>query len=100
MTPVGLSTAAERDVEVALGWYDARQPGVGNAFLNDLHLTLARVCRYPTAYPRVHPTARRAPLSRFPYTGTCRASGDGVVVLAVLHDRLNPHRTVDRLDGR
>lgn len=100
MTPVRLSTSADRDVAVALDWYDARQPGLGTAFLNDLHRTLARIGRYPTAYARAHRTARRAPLSLFPYTVTYQASGDGVIVLAVIHSRQNPQRTLDRLDSR
>lgn len=81
---------AEVDLENAAEWYDEEQPGLAGRFLSDVNLTFQRIRERPLQFPAVAGEVRRALLHTFPYAVYFRASEESVVVLAVLHLRLNP----------
>jgi toxin ParE1/3/4 len=83
--PVVLLPEASRDVEEARDQLEARQAGLGQAFLNRLNEVLIRIGGMPEMYGVVWRNARAAKLNRFTYVVYYRVYDDRVEVLAVLH---------------
>jgi plasmid stabilization system protein ParE len=87
---------AVSDIEVAAGWYEDRQPGLGQRFVDELDFVLQRVAAAPLQFPRIHAQIRRGLLRRFPYAVYFLDGGGLVEVIAVLH----LHRHPDTWKGR
>ncbi|HYX25575.1 MAG TPA: type II toxin-antitoxin system RelE/ParE family toxin [Thermoanaerobaculia bacterium] len=85
-----LRAAVERDLDEAASWYEERQPGLREAFLEVVEDTLKRIEENPRLYPVLRLDIRRASLRRFPY-GIYYALIEGDIhVLAVVHDARHP----------
>jgi toxin ParE1/3/4 len=85
--------AAAADIEDAYEWYESRQSGLGDEFLDALRTTRDRLLEHPEAYPVLHRDTRRVLIAeRFPYTLFYRIYGDMVVVVACLHAKRDPRR--------
>ncbi len=79
----------EEDVAEAAAWYEARQPGLGAAFVEELILVWDALAENPFANSRRHPKRDirwRYP-ERFPYriVYEVREREQAVTVVAVLH---------------
>lgn len=88
--PLTLRPRAEADLDDAFRWYEARLPGLGEAFLGSADACFARIQRHPEGYPEAHPRVRRASLRRFPYGVLYTVREDRIDVLAVYHARRRP----------
>jgi hypothetical protein len=64
---VSYTPEAEQDVVEAYGWYEAREPGLGEDFLRCVEACLLTVQRHPKLYPVAVDEFRRALVRRFPY---------------------------------
>jgi plasmid stabilization system protein ParE len=58
---------AEQDAADAYGWYEERQPGLGEEFLRCVEACMQSIRRKPEIYSLVHESYRRALVRRFPY---------------------------------
>ena len=97
---LSLRSAAEADIAEAARWYGARQPGLGEAFIDEVARALARVLENPFAFPvsSRRRAVRRILTDRFSYRIFFSLLGeDTVVVHAVLHGRRQDRRWRDRL---
>ena len=74
---------AEAEMTEAYDWYEDRVPGLGSEFLLCVDAVFSAIHREPQLYPRVHKTARRALLRRFPYEIIFVEDDERVVVLSV-----------------
>jgi plasmid stabilization system protein ParE len=88
--PLTLRPRAEADLDDAFRWYEARLPGLGEAFLRSADACFARIQRHPAAFIEAHPRVRRASLRRFPYGVFYVIREDRIDVLAVYHARRRP----------
>jgi len=84
---VRLRPEAAADIRAAMAWYDAREPGLSAEFLSEADAVFARIAARPESYPAVHGETRRALMRRFPYAVYFDIETEGVLVLAVLHQR-------------
>jgi hypothetical protein len=50
--PVRLSALAALDIQQAREWHDAREPGLGDQFLQRVNETMTRIGRIPTSTRR------------------------------------------------
>jgi plasmid stabilization system protein ParE len=91
--------AALADVEAAFRWYEAQQPGLGQAFVQAVDAAIARVLEFPDACPAGHRDARRYLVERFPHCLYYRIEGDGVIVVTLMHAAKDPERHGRRLRG-
>ena len=79
----------EEDVAEAAAWYEARQPGLGAAFVEELIVVWDALAENPFANSRRHPKRdiRWHYPERFPYRVVyeVREREEAVTVVAVLH---------------
>jgi plasmid stabilization system protein ParE len=83
--PLALSPAAEDDLHDAAAWYDAQQPGLGDAFLRSVEASFARIRRLPKSFPADEGGIHSALLRRFPYAVLFRIQEKRIEVIAVWH---------------
>ena len=81
----------------AAGWYAARGPGLGTAFLDETTRVLQVLAESPEHYPIVEDSIRKAILHRFPYVILYRSTNEEVVVISCFHTRRNPREWRRRL---
>ncbi|HVV99742.1 MAG TPA: type II toxin-antitoxin system RelE/ParE family toxin [Planctomycetaceae bacterium] len=94
--------AVRREVTAAARWYDERQRGVGDEFLDEVLSIYASIQQDPESYPRheQYPgrlDIRRCPLKRFPYDVVFLNRPYEIRVIAVGHHQRDPLYWVDRL---
>jgi hypothetical protein len=65
--PVRLSALAALDIQQAREWHDAREPGLGDQFLQRVNETMTRIGQNPHPYPTIIEDVRRANLRHFKY---------------------------------
>ena len=84
--PVRLSALAALDIQQAREWHDAREPGLGDQFLQRVDETMTRIGQNPFQYQVIAGTRehRRAPVREFPWGLWYRVEEDSSVVVACL----------------
>lgn len=87
---IDLRPEAEQELQDAYNWYESKQRGLGDAFVDCVDDRLHEICHYPEAYPVVHRQVRRCVLDRFPYSILYIREGSGIVVIAIFHGRRSP----------
>jgi plasmid stabilization system protein ParE len=87
-----LRRLAKADLSESFRWYEERQAGLGQAFLDYIDATLSIITEHPRIFPRVDPLTRRASVERFPYGVFFRLDGDVIRVIAILHNARDPKR--------
>ena len=89
---------AECDLEEAVDWYENRQPGLGQEFLECVEEVFNRIRVMPTTSPIARHSARLALVRRFRYVICYIFENDTVYVVSVFHSRRNPNAWHDRLN--
>ena len=91
---IELLPRAQRELEYAQAWYEARRAGLGKRFLDEMDAMIARIAAGPQRFPRWLDDAlyQRAVLSRFPYVVMFIADQRTrtVTVVAVAHTSRKP----------
>lgn len=79
--------------------YEATRPGLGRAFLDEVHDAADRIAEFPASCPMVHePTGvRRVLMHRFPFGMIYRVREDEIQVIAVLPTRADPISSESRI---
>ncbi len=88
--------AAEDTIE-AYGWYESRQIGLGEEFLNCVDACIESARRSPGMYPITHESYRRALVRRFPYAIFYEYEEGAVTVYGVFHTARDPDKWRQRL---
>ena len=85
--PLRLAPEAADDFDEASVWYDARVPGLGRDFANEIDKALQKLVLNPTLFPVVfsRKQARRIRVVRFPYRIFYTISSEEILVHAILH---------------
>jgi plasmid stabilization system protein ParE len=81
------SSDAEADVISASWWYRRIAPNLAARFVAEGRATLRRIAQFPSRFPLVNGSVRRALLTRFPYAIYYSLNYDEVFLIAVLHQR-------------
>ena len=87
---------AQGDLLEAAEWYESHQPGLGERFIDALGKLIERITAFPLQFPELDEGVRRALLHRFPYAVYFVMANDGIVVIAVLHQRRHPDTWKER----
>jgi plasmid stabilization system protein ParE len=80
------------ELQDAWAWYEARQPGLGDPLLVEFESVLMRIDGSPRSFAKVHGDVHRGLLRRFPYSVFFVVEPDAMVILAVLHQAMDPVR--------
>ena len=81
---------AGEELAAAARWYDERQPGLGDAFLDQFERALRRIVAEPERWRRIRGNNRKLNLNRFPYAIIYSVGADVLYVKAVMHLRRRP----------
>ena len=81
---------AQSDIEDGYGWYEERQSGLGQRFIEELDTSLVRLVDNPTSYQEVTPNIRRAVTHTFPYLVFFTFNAQAVYILAVVPAAQDP----------
>ena len=100
--PVRLDGIAEQEIEEAYSWYEDRESGQGERFLQRLAAALEAIEEAPEACTPVQghfpAPVRAAGVRRFPYRVVFEELPDRYRVVAVAHFSRRPGYWVDRLE--
>ena len=81
---------ARDDIDIAFQQYEARNPGLGDRFLDQLRRTVGRIETNPLLYGEVFDGVRATGLRRFPYVVYYREQAGQVLIIAVRHGHDDP----------
>jgi len=88
---------AADDVAEAYGWYEEREPGLGEDFLRCVEACLMLVLRNPRIFPCASDDFRRALIRRFPFEIFYEPTPEGLVIYSVFHCSQDPAKWRRRL---
>ena len=87
---------ADLELKAAALWYENRQPGLGNVFLDEFERTLGRIVAGPERGAKVWGDTRKVSFHRFPYAIIYNVRSDLLYVKAVMHLHRRPFYWLDR----
>ena len=86
------NSAAERELQEALEFYEAVKNGLGARFLDEVEAATARIVAHPEAWTRMSPRTRRCRTRRFPYGLFYQIRHDEILIVSVMDLRRDPKR--------
>jgi toxin ParE1/3/4 len=89
--------SAEAEVVEATRYYEAKDAGLGERFLQEYEAAVVRIVEAPDRWKIVEVDLRRHLLSQFPYGIYYRLEGDEIRILVVKHHSRHPAYWRDRL---
>jgi hypothetical protein len=81
---------AEEELEAAALWFEKRQPGLGDGFLDDFEKTLQRILKAPDRPRFLRGKNRKLNFDRFPYAIIYGVKNDCLYIKAVMDLRRRP----------
>jgi toxin ParE2 len=81
---------ADEELEAAAVWYEERQPGLGDDFLDEFERTLLRIVAEPGRWRIVRGGNRKLNFDRFPYAIVYDLRADTIYITAVMHLHRRP----------
>jgi len=91
---------AEKEFREAGRYYENEAPGVGLAFIIEVHKAVTDIVAHPLGFPKVRESIRKKVLNHFPYNVLYSIEADLVVVVAVAHQKRRPTYWRRRLRSR
>lgn len=88
---------AEQDITEAYAWYESRQIGLGEEFLNCVDACIESIRRSPEMYPIVHEDYHRTLVRRFPYAVFYEYGEGAATVYSIFHTSRDPSKWRQRL---
>ena len=90
-----LAGPARRELVREIVWYERRQEGLGERFIESVRQAFQRVADHPTSHPKEQSAhwrrdIRRCPVVGFPYQVIFEVRPQEVFVLAVAHNARRP----------
>jgi plasmid stabilization system protein ParE len=86
---------AKADIEREARWYDARQPGLGSDFVDEVKRIIDGLAENPLRHSIRFGDWRRANLRRFPHAVFYQVIAEEPVVFAVLHAKRDHGPTLE-----
>lgn len=88
--PVDFHPAVRDDIDAAHTWYEQRQAGLGNDFLDEVEQLVSEITANPARYGFADRDVREGLLTRFPFAVYYRVLPNRIRVLAVYHTSRDP----------
>jgi len=90
MPEIVFHTHAAEEMRVAAAYYEARERGRGDQFLDEVEEGLQRIRHFPRLWPLYEGVYRRHILKRFPFGLIYRIAPEKIFVIAVAHLHRRP----------
>lgn len=90
MTAIRLLREAEEELQAAAEFYEAEQPGLGRALIQEVRRGLRFISEQPLATRIERGEIRVRTIARFPYRIYFRADQEEIVIIAIGHSRRRP----------
>jgi plasmid stabilization system protein ParE len=81
---------ADDELDAAALWYEERQPGLGDAFLDEFERALRRIVAEPERWRKIRGDNRKLNFHRFPYAIIYNVRPDALYIKAVMHQHRRP----------
>jgi hypothetical protein len=94
---VEFTPTAQPEVAASFDWYESREAGLGNDFLDALDDCIRLIRLHPEIAPIAFKNYRKALMKRFPFAVFYRVSSSVLAVYAVFHCSKSPLRLTKRL---
>lgn len=78
-------------------YYESHENDLGKAFLDEYENCIARIARFPAAWPLVSKNCRRSFLRRFPFGVIYHTDADIIVIVAIMHLNRKPDYWHERI---
>ena len=91
---------ADEEFREASRYYENEAPGVGLAFITEVHRVISVVISHPRAARKVRGSIRRKVLFHFPYCLLYSIEADLVLIVAVAHQKRRPTYWRSRLNNK
>jgi len=88
---------AEDDLIQAYNWYESREFGLGDRFLNSVQDGLTLMRQHPEIFPVCISRFRRALISKFPFEIIYENEGNRIVVYSVFNCSQDPQKWKSRV---
>lgn len=88
---------ADEEFREAARYYESEAPGVGLAFVVEVHKTVADLAEFPLTAQIVRGSIRNRVLPHFPYNILYSVEPEKIVIVAVAHQRRRPNYWLSRL---
>jgi plasmid stabilization system protein ParE len=90
--PLVIRAIAEEELAEAYQWYEKKQRGLGNRFLQAVERAFDDIRARPLSPAVVFDDVRRVRVRRFPYGVYYRVVNETLIVVAVFHGSRDPKR--------
>ena len=88
--PASFHPLAEMEMNEAAEYYETREKGLGEAFIDEIERVLNLVQRNPESARVILKSIRRKILWRFPYSLLCSIDSDSIRILAIANQKRRP----------
>jgi len=88
---------ADEEFREAARYYESEAPGVGLAFITEVHRVISVIISHPRAAKKVRGTIRSKVLFHFPYSLFYSIESDLILIVAVAHQKKRPTYWRNRL---
>lgn len=88
---------AQRELQIAVDYYDGINPELGDAFLDEVERSLERIVKFPEAWAQLSINTRRCRTVGFPYGIVYQIQGDRILIVAFMHLQRKPNYWTDRV---
>ena len=84
------TSAALKELRQATLYYEQRENGLGNVFLDEIEATVNRIVRHPAAWHQLSARTRRCRTHRFPFGLIYQIRRDEILITSVMDLRRDP----------
>ena len=91
---------AEKELREAARYYENEAPGVGLAFLAELHKAASDILENPRSTAEIRSSIRKKLLHRFPFNILYSIENDIILIIAVAHQKRRPTYWRSRLKSK
>ena len=97
MMEIRFLSLANREVDDAVQWYEAREEDLSREFLDELDRVVRLVRLYPYAGMQVEPEIRRFLFTRFPYSLIYGIDDETILIIAIANQHREPDYWAERI---
>jgi len=100
MLELSLLAGARDDLDEAYNWYESREIGLGDRFLNYVQDELLLIRQHPEIFPICTAEFRKALISKFPFEIIYKSDGKKIIVHSVFNCAQHPQKWKSRISQR